>query len=707
MTRQTKRTFCRVCEPACGMIAEVEGDELVALKPDYDHPVTKGFVCHKGIYGKDIQNDPDRLKVPLKRNSSGGFDEISWDQALSEIGAKLTQVITDHGGGAVAGYRGNPSAFNSLFGPAWGGFFSQIPGVKMFSSGTQDAANKFAGGQAVFGTSTVHTLPDIDHADLILLFGENPAVSHMTFFSIPDPMGKLRAAEERGARVIYINPRKIESARFAGEVLQIKPDTDVYLLAAMLAEIDRTVGFDEDAVARHGRGVEELREFIAGYDLDEVARITGIEADVIRQLAHDFATTKKAAAHMATGLNMGRQGTVAYWLYNMLVFLTGHLGVEGGNFYSLGFYARSPGSGKGDPDTAPIENTKFGPMRKASGVGGELPGVLMADILQDPESPVRAMIVNGGNPVLSVGGEERTRAALEGLEMLVCIDIYRSATAELADYVLPAAGAFEREDVNILGIGMQYEPYVQYTEAVVPAGFERKPEWWIFGKLSQAMGLRSIFDGLPEGETPDLWGRVNAMLKSRGHDFEELKRDEIIQMERSKPEEIYEIAIHTEDGRINCFPGALNSSRQRMQDIYDELKAEPDDALKLITIRGARMMNTWYANLPKMKTKGHDRNFLYMHPDDARIRQLRDGQTVRVHNGFGDVNIELKISEDMRPGVVGIEHGFGHSKNDGMSFAKKTAGVNANSLLPHGPGAYDPISNQAHMSGIPVDVERG
>lgn len=701
MARTEKRTFCRVCEPSCGMVATVEDDEILALAPDKDHPVTKGFVCHKGIYSLDIHNDPDRLKVPLRRNPSGGFDEISWDTALSEIGTTLKAIMARHGNRAVSGYTGNPSAFNALVGPALGGLFSQISGARLFSSGTQDTANKFAGGEAVFGTRTVHTLPDLDNADLILLFGENPAVSHMTFISVPDPIGKLKEAEARGARIVYINPRKIESARFAGEVLQIKPDTDVYLMAAMLHEIDISIGFDEELVARYGRDVDALRTFVALYPADKVASITGIDAGTIRQLARDFASTPKAAAHMATGVNMGRQGTAAYWLYNMLVFLTGHLGKEGGNFYSLGFYARSPSAGRGDPDTANMLETQYGPVRAPGNVGGVLPATLMADIILDPADPIKAMIVNSGNPLLSVGGEARTREALESLDLLVCVDIYRSATAELADYVLPATGMLEREDINMVGIGLQYQPFVQYTEAVVPAAYERKPEWWIYNKLSQTMGFSSVFD---HGEAPDIWGRINAMLKSRGHDMDELKADEIIVLPRSKPEDFYELGVHTEDGRIACFPGALESSRNRMDEIFSELEGEPSDQLKLITIRGARMMNTWYANVAKMKTKDFDRNYLHMHPDDARIRQLRDGQTVAVQNQFGDLQIELKLTDEMMPGVVGIEHGWGHASAKGMTFASKTPGVNANSLLPHGPGSFDPISNQAHMSGIPVEV---
>ncbi len=701
MTIQQKRTFCRVCEPACGMVATVEDGRLTALAPDREHPVTKGFVCHKGIYGLDIHNDPDRLDRPLRRVAPGGFEEISWDEALDGIAAGLASIIGRHGARAIAGYRGNPSAFNALFGPAWGSFFAALGEVRMFSSGTQDAANKPAGAEATFGSRSIHTIPDIDHTDFLLIFGENPAVSHMTYMSIADPVGALREAEGRGARIVYINPRTIETARFAGSVLHIRPDTDVYLMAAVLHEIDRSVGFDADAVSRHARGVGDLRAFVARYPAERVARITGIDADAIRALARDYARAPRAAIHIATGVNMGRQGTLGYWLMNMLALVTGNLGRRGGNIFSPGFYTRSAAAGRGSTETADYLETPFGTVRKPGGIGITLPGVLMADMILDPGDPIRAMIINAGNPILSVGGEEKTRKALESLELLVCVDIYRSPTAELAHYILPAAGAFEREDVNSLAIGLQHRPFVQYTDAVVEPAFERRPEWWIYGRLAQRMGLPSIFD---EGEAPDLWGRTNAMLRSSGHSMDELRRDEIIVLEQADPEDFFDSVIQTEDKRVDCFPPVLEAARARMEVIFHELDAEPADQLKLITRRDGYMMNTWYANLPRMKRKGRDRNFLLMHPDDAAARQLRDGAVVTVRSPHGQRDIELKVDGDMMPGVVAMNHGWGHATAAGMRVAKATAGVNANALLPSGPGAYEPVSNQAHMTGIPVEV---
>lgn len=703
-----KKTFCRVCEPACGMVATVEGDQLVKLRADPDHPVSKGFVCNKGIYGLDIHNDPDRLRVPLKKTPSGEFEEISWEQALTEIAERLVDIRTRHGVSSLAGYAGNPGAFNTLLGPSYGSFMMQTGARKFFSSGTQDCSNKFAGSHAVFGTRTLHPVPDIEHSDFVLLLGENPAVSHMSFVSIPHPMKHLKAVEERGAKVVYVNPRAIESANTAGAVLQIKPDTDVYLLAAVLHEIDSGVGFDP-AAEQHGVHVEELRQFVAEYPAEKVAGVTGVAAEDIVSLAREFASADSACVHMSTGVNMGRQGTLAYWLVHMLALVTGNLGGRGGNFYSLGFYERAAASGRGG--AGDLVETPFGGLMRSPGAGISLPGNLMADYIANPDDPVKALFVSSGNPVLSIGGEQKMRAALEGLELLVCVDIYRNATGEYADYVLPAAGAFEREDINIVGLGMQYEPSVQFTEAVVPPAFERKPDWWIWEKLAERMGGPSAFTQ-PSSESPattatdsqpNMWSRVDAMLRSRGHSFEELQREQVIALERSDPDELFARVQH-DDERIDCCPAVFAEALERMARIFAELEAEPADQLKLISKRDSYSFNSWYANVEKLKLRGRNQNYLFMHPADAERRQIADGDRVRVSNSQGVIETPVKFSDTLMPGVVAMTHGGGQGQTGGMRTAQANPGANCNALLPSGPDSFEPLSNQAHMTGIAVDV---
>jgi len=694
-----KKTFCRVCEPACGLVATVEGDQLIKLRADQQHPVSKGFVCNKGIYGLDIHNDPDRLRVPLKRTPNGNFEQVSWDVALTEIAQRLQDIRARDGATAIAGYAGNPGAFNTLLGPSYGNFMLQTGARKFFSSGTQDCANKFAGSHAVFGTRTLHPVPDIEHSDFVLLVGENPAVSHMSFVSIPHPMKHLKNAQDRGATVLYVNPRTIESANTAGNVLHIKPDTDVYLLAALIHEIDVTTGFHEQA-QRRGNHVAELRGFAAHYPADRVAKITGIAADSIRTLARDFVAAPSACVHMSTGVNMGRQGTLAYWLVHMLALVTGNLGERGGNFYSLGFYERAAASGRGV--AGEVVESPVGGLMREPGAGISLPGNLMADYITNPADPVKALFVSSGNPVLSIGGEHKMREALKGLELLVSVDIYRNATGEYADYVLPAAGAFEREDINIVGLGMQYQPSVQFTEAVVPPAYERKPDWWIWEQLASRLGGRSVFD---ESAEPNMWSRVDAMLRSRGHSFAELRRDQVIALERSDPDELFARVQH-EDELIDCYPPVFSEAIERMGAIFTELDAEPADQLKLISKRDNYTFNSWYANVEKLKARDRDENYLFMHPEDAQRRQIADGERVRVSNTHGVIETPVKFTDTLMRGVVAMTHGGGQGKTSGMKTAQAHPGANCNALLPSGPDSFEPLSNQAHMTGVPVEVAR-
>jgi len=374
-------TFCRVCEPSCGLIANVDDGEITSLEPDRAHPVTGGFACHKGIALLDIHRDPDRLDHPLRR--AGGSDTcLSWDQASQEVAARLQQIRDVHGAGAIASYTGNPLAFNSLAGPAISSFLLKNGIRRNFSSGTQDCSNKFAAGEAVFGSSTIHPIPDIDNTDFLLIFGANPRVSHMSFISIADPMKVLREATRRGAKIRFVDPRINESVKGIGEVIQVNPDTDVYLMAAMLHHLQASGQFATarlDHVAEH---VDGLVAFIEPYSPQAVAKVVGIPAERICTLADEFAAAPRAAVYMSTGVNMGRQGTLAYWLLFMLSLVTDNFDRPGGNVYSEGFYpAARAGRVRSEPD---YEATAFGDVRF---VRGALPGNLMADMILDEANP--------------------------------------------------------------------------------------------------------------------------------------------------------------------------------------------------------------------------------------------------------------------------------------------------------------------------------
>jgi anaerobic selenocysteine-containing dehydrogenase len=706
------RTFCRVCEPACGLVARVAGGELVGLAPDREHPITQGFACHKGIAGVDVHRDPDRLDHPLRRTGDR-FARASWDDAIADVGARLRDIVERHGPASVAWYVGNPTAFNTLAQPAVGAFFAQVGARRAFSSGTQDCANKFAGSEAVFGSSTIHPIPDLDHTELLLVIGANPRVSHWSFLSLADPMRKLREAKERGARIYFVNPRRVESvSRSTGAWLPIRPDTDVYFLAALLAELDRIGGFDEDALAARGARVAELRAFVGRFPPERAAAATGIAADTIRRLAAEWKAAARAggaSVHMSTGANMGRQGTLAYWLVQMLSFATGQLDRRGGNLLSVGFY-KSAKAGRRRFEEGFTES-EFGTLRR-----GSLPGNLLPHHVTDAREPVRALFVIAGNPVLSIGGESRLRDALERLELLVCVDLYRNATGEYAHWLLPSTDMFERADVNITGLGLQHRPWVQWTDAVVAPRAERREEWWIFARLAQEMGLRSVLDPASgarsepqasevHGATePDLWGRIDHMLRTRGTSLDAVRAAPhgVAFDDGFEPGAFFAEHLQTRDGRIDCCPPAFAAALERADAICTE--EECATGLKLITRRDPFMHNSWYANVPAMKRGARATNRLYAHPDDLAAHGLADGAKARLWNEHGSLEVEVCADEGLLRGVVAMTHGWGNQQTPGMRVAQATPGVNANALLPIGPGSFERLSNQAFMTGVPVEL---
>jgi len=698
---KTVSTFCRVCEPSCGLVAEVDNNTIQRLQPDKTHPVSQGFACHKGVNYLAIHQDPDRLDTPLQRLGSrqpgeGQWQSQDWDSSLAEVGSKLNAIRDQYGPDAIAGYIGNPTAFNALGSQGIGDFFMGIGSRRIFNSGTQDCSNKFAAGEAVFGTSTLHPLPDIENTDCLLIFGENPKVSHMSFISIADPMAKIRTACQRGASVYYINPRQIESASpKTGEVVQILPDTDLYLMAALLHEIDALGRFDEAVLAQHGNHVAELRAFIAPYSADAVAEVVGLDAGQIRSLAEKFSGAERAAVHMSTGVNMGRHGTLCYWLLQMLSFVTGNLDKVGGNFYSEGFYPAAK-AGRARLDKL-FFSTRYGEMRH---IRGALPGNLLPDMILDDDNPVRALVVIAGNPLLSVGGEARWRAALEKLDLLIVIDLFRNATGEYAHYLLPAADMLERPDLNICGLGMQYQPHVQYTDAVVPAAGQRKEEWWILSRLLQHMGMKA-----PLLDQPNPFGRLEHMMARHQLSVDSLKAapSGTVVLDTQSIGRFYTDFVQTDDKRVDCCPPLFADAIALAREQFQALKDQAPD-YRLINLRTNYMHNSWYQNVAKLKRGKHDHNPLHMHPQDMAALGLTDGDPLEVSNEYGEVTALARSDDSLRPGVVAMTHGWGNQKTPGLRVANRYPGVNINALLPNGPGSYEKLSNQAFMSGVPVSI---
>src|SRR4051794_26534672 len=234
MGSEQKVTFCRICEAHCGMVATVEDGRVTKLRPDPEHPLSTGYACPKGIAMLDVQNDPDRVLHPLRRRADGqGFEPVSWEAALTDIGERLRAVRDRHGGGSIGWYMGNPGAFSHSH-PLWvKGFLDALGSKHYYTASSQDVANRFAASALLYGSPVLLPIPDLKRTQVLLMVGANPLVSHGSVLTAPRIKDQLNDIVKRGGRVVVVDPRRSETAR-AHEHVAVRPDTDAWLLLSLL-----------------------------------------------------------------------------------------------------------------------------------------------------------------------------------------------------------------------------------------------------------------------------------------------------------------------------------------------------------------------------------------------------------------------------------------------------------------------------------------
>jgi formate dehydrogenase len=710
------RTFCRICEVYCGLVAEVDDGRVLALRPDRDHPVSRGYACVKGLGLGALHDDPHRLDHPLKRVGDV-YQRISWDQAITEIGARVRTLVDAHGPRAVALYQGNPTFFSFQAVLMSSAFVEALGSPNVFASHSVDTNNKFHVSTAMYGLSLVHPVPDLDRMRFLMCLGTNPTVSQMSVLQVADATAALRGIVDRGGRVVMVDPRRSETVRKVGEHVPIRPGTDAYLLAAMLHVLTAELGADVDRVRAVASGVDEVLAVVAPWSPERATAVTGIPAETIRELATAYATAEGAALYMSTGVNMGPFGSVAYWLLQCLNLISGNLDRAGGLLVPEGAFdvlRLSAALGLGTFDE---HRTTDGRWHR---VAGAFPVAALADeITTDHPDRVRALFVTAGNPVHSVpDGSRRLVEAMRRLDLVVSIDLYRNETAALADYVLPATDMLERSDFTITHQVLQVVPHVQWTPAVVPPAHERREEWRTFADLAEASGtpllgataanalprlnrLLRRLPGRPE-LTPDRlialllrWGRRTSMRELRRH-------PEGVLLPRSEPGTFLGRRVRTADGLVHLAPPELVADAARLDALEAELSRT--DVLRLVGRRDRRSHNSWMHGNPRISQPAGG-NTVLLHPQDAVERGIAEGDTIEVSSPTGSVRLPCSLTEDVARGVVVVPHGWGHATS-GHPRARSLPGANVNDVIPGGPAHMDPVSGQAVMLAHAVEVRR-
>lgn len=333
MTIEHKTTYCRICESLCGMVAEVEGDRLVALRADKDHPLSAGFACQKGIAFTEVVNDPDRVTTPLRRRPDGTFEEISWDEAMTDIAQRLSDIHRRHGSGAVGWYFGNPGAFSYSHLMAVICFVNGLGlGAHLFTASSQDTHSRFMASQLLYGIPSAVPIPDLNRTELLVVMGANPMVSHGSVLTAPRIKDRMRDVVKRGGRVIVIDPRKTETAA-QFEWLGIVPDTDALLLLSLLQVMFADDLVDRPRISKQAEGLAWLATQCAPFTPERTEAATGIPAATVRELAHSLANTPRAAVYGRIGTCAGRSGTLTSYLIDAVNLVAGNVDVPGGSVF--------------------------------------------------------------------------------------------------------------------------------------------------------------------------------------------------------------------------------------------------------------------------------------------------------------------------------------------------------------------------------------
>ena len=733
-------TTCPICEVACGLRVTVEDGDVVGIRGDAEHPPTRGFICPKGTALQGLHHDPDRLRGPLIRRD-GQLVETTWEEAFSFLQERLGPIVAEGGPNAVAWHMGTPTAHD--YGTWIYGFMSlRLGGAEqVYTAATVDHMPMMTAAGLMFGARNTASFstptPDVDACHTLVVVGCNPMVSNAT--GITAPRGRLKAIQERGGRIIVIDPVRTATAEQADRHVAVRPGGDAALLAALINVI-----FDEgldrlDYLEQHAAGAEMLRAAVSPFTPEAVSKRTGVAPQTIRELAREIASAPSVATYGRVGAMTQQFGSINMWLMWVLAAVAGSLDRPGGVLFPL------PAAAIHNTRGVPGRGEAFPTGRWRTRVGGhpevlgELPLAALADEILADGSPIRALITMASNGARSAPDSGRYEEALRRVELVISVDPYVNETTRHADVILPPPSPLERDHYDAFYEQLHSRNHTRWVDAVMgpPPGAYTEHE--ILLEITAVLGG---FGDMDRGEVDDM------LLSALVHDIVEEPGSVLSHMDpqdvllalgtergpqrgldlrlRAGPYgdhfgarpgglTLAELKRHphgidlgplqprlpgvlrTPSGRVELAPGPLVADLARVREGLND-----DSELVIIGRRQTRSMNSMLHNVPALM-RGRERCTLLVHPDDAATRGLVDGGRCEISSDRGTIEATVEVSDSIRPGVVSLPHGWGH---DGpglqLSVASKHPGSNLNAIT--GPGGVDVPSGTAAFSGVKVQV---
>ena len=733
-------TVCVLCSHNCGLRVDVADGRIVTVRADESSPISHGYICNKGFSIGHYIEHKQRTEHPLKRRPDGTFERISWEQAIGEIAARLATIRAEHSPRAI-GLVGIGGQANHMDAPYGLNFLSALGSKRWFNAFAQEKTQHFLIDQWMFDAPpSVFFHPDIDHTHFLLMLGTNPKISNRGH-NATDTFKAFAANPEQ--KLVVLDPRDTETTRTADRHLRIKPGSDAYVLLGMAAAIVSSEGLvDARVVEQQTVGFEQLRQALSGVDIDEMARRAGIPTADLLDVAREFAGAESAAIMFDLAVEHNLFSTLTSYLIHILSVLTGNAGTRGGNIFmeALTPPEHSP-KRHAEPERALASGIPA--ISALGGFGMFSPTLVPEEIMLDHPERLRALIVEGSNPLLSYSDTGRWREAREKLDLLVVIDPAMTETAQIADYVLPTPVGYEKWE--IAGFPKGYPQIcTQLRPPVVPGPPEALPEPEIYTRLAEALELippppAELFELAANAQDPDgaaaflgtamaaaggsqanllFWGyrtlgphlpspaltavwaqvhvnaftRFDTLVRTLGEEWRDrgpfVVADEIFRRILAHPEGVEIGRLDPDQGLapiIGFDDGRIRLAPPPMlEEIARAARTDRPTDPQYPLVLAAGLRTQWTANTiqrdPAWRKGRGPHCALNLSPADAAELGIAGGDRVRLVTKRGALELPAAIDKRLQPGHVWVPNGFGARYPKDGSGELETAGVNLNEI---------------------------
>ncbi len=634
-------TTCPYCGVGCQLELKTKDRKVIEVGSVYREgtPNPYGEACVKGRFGYDFINHPDRLKKPLiKRN--GKFEEAEWEEALSLVAEKLTEIKDEYGGRALAGLSSAKCTNEENY--LMQKFMRAVIGTNSVDHCARLChASTVAGLVKAFGSGAMtNSISEIEGSDLIFVIGSNPTENHPVIGS------KMKKAHKNRTKLIVAAPRQIELSGLAEVAVQQQPGTDVALLNGLMHVIIEEGLADQEFIAERTENYEYLASVVEDYTPEKVAEITGVEAAKIKKAARLFAEADKAAIYFAMGITQHRTGTDNVLSVANLALLTGNVGRESTGVNPL----RGQNNVQGACDLGALSNVypgyqsvedpeikeKFARAWETEELSAEV-GLTVVEIFKQAGEDIRGLYIIGENPVISDPDQRHIEEALDSLDFLVVEDIFLTETAQFADVVLPAACFAEKE-----GSFTNTERRIQkVNKAIGPPG-EARADWKIISEISTRMGYQMNYDS-----PADIMAEIAEVTPIYGGIYADRLGDQGLQWPCKDRED---------PGTKFLHQGEFARGKGKFHPVtYIPPAEEVDDEYDYIMMTG-RMLYHFHTGTMTRNSEPIDKHepdaYLEINKKDAKKLRIKEGDRVRVTSRRGEVETNVRIGDRVQPGQI-------------------------------------------------------